>query len=233
PCPGGESIRRTRFVGNCKVQLTLTGVTFGQGINEATTMAFGDAPSRARRIVRSGDVLVSTVRTYLKALALVENAPGNLVASTGFAVLRPREIEPSFLGHVVSSDFFVGEVISRSVGVSYPAINSSDLIRIAIPVPPLAEQQAIAAFLDRETGKIDALVEQQRRLIALLKEKRQAVISHAVTKGLDPDAPLKPSGIDWLGDIPAHWVARSINSLSKKSPTDTSAPHAIFWSMRV
>jgi len=73
------------------------------------------------------------------------------------------------------------------------------------PVPPASEQAAIAAFLDRETAKIDALVAEQERLIELLKEKRQAVISHAVTKGLNPDAPMKPSGIEWLGDVPAHW----------------------------
>ena len=74
-----------------------------------------------------------------------------------------------------------------------------------MPFPPLAEQTAIAAFLDRETAKIDGLVAEQRRLIELLKEKRQAVISHAVTKGLNPHAPMKPSGIEWLGDVPAHW----------------------------
>jgi type I restriction enzyme S subunit len=74
-----------------------------------------------------------------------------------------------------------------------------------IPNPPVVEQQAIAAFLDRETAKIDALVVEQERLIALLKGKRQAVISHAVTKGLNPDAPMKDSGIEWLGEIPAHW----------------------------
>ena len=76
-----------------------------------------------------------------------------------------------------------------------------------MPVVPtsLDEQTAIAAFLDRETAKIDALVAEQRRLIELLKEKRQAVISHAVTKGLNPHAPMKPSGIEWLGDVPAHW----------------------------
>jgi type I restriction enzyme S subunit len=74
-----------------------------------------------------------------------------------------------------------------------------------LPRPPLVEQQAIAAFLDRETAKIDALVEEQRRLIELLKEKRQAVISHAVTKGLDPTAPMKGSGVEWLGEVPAHW----------------------------
>ena len=76
---------------------------------------------------------------------------------------------------------------------------------VPVPFPPVAEQSKIASFLDRETSKIDALVVEQRRLIELLKEKRQAVISHAVTKGLNPNAPLKPSGIEWLGEVPAHW----------------------------
>jgi type I restriction enzyme S subunit len=77
-------------------------------------------------------------------------------------------------------------------------------------IPPLEEQTAIAAFLDRETAKIDALVEEQRRLIELLKEKRQAVISHAVTKGLNPDAPMKDSEVEWLGEVPEHWEVSRI-----------------------
>ena len=80
--------------------------------------------------------------------------------------------------------------------------------------PPLPEQTAIAEFLDRETAKIDGLVAEQRRLMELLKEKRQAVISHAVTKGLDPHAPMKPSGIEWLGDVPEHWKVIPIKWLS-------------------
>ncbi|WP_198389323.1 restriction endonuclease subunit S [Roseovarius faecimaris] len=108
----------------------------------------------------------------------------------------------------------MGEVISRSVGVSYPAINASELVRLKIPLPPLPEQRAIAEFLDRETGKIDALVEEQRRLIALLKEKRQGVICHAVTKGLDPDVSTKDSGVEWLGLVPDHWQVSSIKWLS-------------------
>lgn len=79
-------------------------------------------------------------------------------------------------------------------------INSAPLV-----LPPRPEQISIAAFLDRETGKIDALVEEQKRLIELLKEKRQAVISHAVTRGLDPKVRMKPSGVEWLGDVPVHW----------------------------
>jgi type I restriction enzyme S subunit len=85
---------------------------------------------------------------------------------------------------------------------------------IPLPVVPLPEQRAIAEFLDRETGKIDGLVAEQRRLMELLKEKRQAVISHAVTKGLDPHAPMKPSGIEWLGDVPEHWKVIPIKWLS-------------------
>ena len=88
----------------------------------------------------------------------------------------------------------------------------------SIPVPKIddAQQAAIAAFLDRETAKIDQLVAEQEQLIALLKEKRQAVISHAVTKGLSPDAPMKDSGIEWLGEIPAHWEVTALKRLCVK-----------------
>ena len=84
---------------------------------------------------------------------------------------------------------------------------------LVVPVPPVTEQDAIISFLDRETGKIDTLVQEQRRLIELLKEKRQAVISHAVTKGLDPNAKMKPSSVEWLGDVPEHWGVLAVRHL--------------------
>ena len=90
------------------------------------------------------------------------------------------------------------------------ALRYANFVQVDLPLPPSPEQRAIAAFLDRETAKIDGLVAEQQRLIELLKEKRQAVISHAVTKGLDPKAPMKPSGVEWLGDVPAHWVTRKL-----------------------
>ncbi|WP_028030884.1 restriction endonuclease subunit S [Gemmobacter nectariphilus] len=90
------------------------------------------------------------------------------------------------------------------------------------PLPPLTEQTAIAAFLDRETGKIDALVAEQRRLIELLREKRQATISHAVTRGLNPAAPLKPSGVDWLGDVPEGWAVVRLRNVIKAIESGTS-----------
>ncbi len=192
----------------------ISGVNAALGITETHELQFGAAPSRARRVVRNGDILISTVRTYLRAIASVPNAPDNLVASTGFCVLRPRHADSGFLGYAVRSEAFISEVIARSVGVSYPAINASDLVRISLALPPEAEQVAIAAFLDRETAKIDALIEEQRRLIALLKEKRQAVISHAVTKGLDPHVTMKDSGSRWLGEVPAHWATMPLMRLT-------------------
>ncbi|RWD02066.1 MAG: restriction endonuclease subunit S [Mesorhizobium sp.] len=194
----------------------ISGVLAGQGIREVTDYTFEAAPSRARRRVRDGDVLISTVRTYLRAIAPVVSPPPNMIVSTGFAVLRPKKISAAYLGYAVQAEYFISEVIARSVGISYPAINASDLMRVTIPLPPPREQTAIAAFLDRETAKIDALVDEQKRLIELLKEKRQAVISHAVTKGLDPDAPMKDSGVEWLGEVPADWEIRRLASLFRE-----------------
>lgn len=93
-----------------------------------------------------------------------------------------------------------------SVSAAQPGLSVEIIGNLSIPFPPPTEQNAIAAFLDSETAKIDALIAEQVQLIALLKEKRQAVISHAVTKGLNPDAPMKDSGIEWLGMMPAHWA---------------------------
>ncbi len=102
----------------------------------------------------------------------------------------------------------------ESTGNVLRILNTERLGRIAFPSPPEAEANLIAAFLDRETAKIDELVAEQRRLMELLKEKRQAVISHAVTQGLNPKAPIKPSGIEWLGDVPKHWKVKKIKHLS-------------------
>ncbi len=181
-------------------------VSLDAGIERTENFLFADAPSRARRLVRDGDVIVSTVRTYLKAIAPIMRSPGNMVVSTGFAVIRPGPLlDSGFAKYALQSERFVDQVISRSTGVSYPAINASDLARIELPSPPNDEQSAIAAFLDRETGKIDALIAEQEKLLTLLAEKRQATISHAVTRDLNPSAPLKDSGVSWLGEVPNHW----------------------------
>jgi type I restriction enzyme, S subunit len=175
-------------------------------VHDIVNYRFEDAPSRARRIVRDGDVIISTVRTYLQAIAPVENPPDNLVVSTGFAVVRPSSVlDHRFCKYAVRANRFLWEVESRSTGVSYPAINASDLGDIAVTLPEVSAQRLISNYLDRETARIDGLIAEKERMLALLEEKRAALISRFVTRGLDPSAPLKPSGQEWLGEIPAHW----------------------------
>lgn len=99
-------------------------------------------------------------------------------------------------------------------GATVESLDSELVNSTQLPVPSRGEQEAITTFLDHETARIDALVEEQQRLIELLKEKRQAVISHAVTKGLDPDVPMKNSGVEWLGEVPEHWDVVAIKWLS-------------------
>ena len=195
--------------------IEISDVSLNLGVTNLSTLAFGVAPSRARRVVRHGDILISTVRTYLKAIAQVTYPEPKTIASTGFAVIRPKESYSTsgFLKHLAHAEGFIGEVISRSTGVSYPAINASELISIDLPLPPINEQTQIVRFLDHEVGKIDALIAEQEKLIALLKEKRQAVISHAVTKGLNPDAPMKDSGVEWLGQVPEHWEIKRVKNI--------------------
>ena len=156
------------------------------GIQKKEQMRFENAPSRARRRVRDGDVIVSTVRTYLRAIAPVVEPESNLIVSTGFAVVRPRQrLENIFAAYVLRAPYFVDTVVSRSVGVSYPAVNASDIADIHLAVPPSSEQHAIAAFLDRETARIDALIEKVEASIDLLSEYRTALISAAVTGKID------------------------------------------------
>ncbi|MDM1720206.1 restriction endonuclease subunit S, partial [Acinetobacter towneri] len=101
---------------------------------------------------------------------------------------------------------FKEEIIQLSSGGGQPNISQEKVSSLKVSCPTFSEQQTIAQFLDYETAKIDALIAKQEQLIELLKEKRQAVISHAVTKGLNPDAPMKDSGVEWLGQVPEHWI---------------------------
>ncbi len=194
------------------------------GITIVEDVVFEDAPSRARRIVRDGDTIVSTVRTYLRAIAPIRKPPENLIVSTGFAVVRPRKLDPKYLSYALRESGFVETVVARSVGVSYPAVNASDVATIPITLPPEEEQLAIATFLDHQTVKIDTLVAKKQTLIERLKEKRIALISRTVTRGLpphvaraaglNPHPKLKPSGIEWLGEVPDHWVVRKLGHIA-------------------
>lgn len=131
------------------------------------------------------------------------------IITSAYVAVKPGGLVPGFLAHLLRA-YDATKVFYSMGGGLRQSMKYSDLKRMPVLVPPLAEQQAIATFLDHETSKIGALVAEQERLIELLKEKRQAVIFHAVTKGLNPAAPTKDSGVEWLGQVPAHWTVKRL-----------------------
>lgn len=182
------------------------------GIKNSIFYKFKDAPSRARRITRVGDIIISTVRTYLKAIAYIDKQ--DLIVSTGFAVLRPQNVLPRFLAYATMCDGFTTEVLRYSIGISYPAISSNDLLGLKIALPPRPEQEIIVSYLENKTSKIDAYVSDKEKEIQLLQELKQKTIAEAVTRGLNPNVKMKDSGISWLGMIPEHWEMRKLSQVS-------------------
>ena len=182
-------------------------VTFEKGIFNSERITFGNAPTRARKRAQLGDIIISTVRTYLRAIDSINSIEkASYIYSTGFAVLTPfKLINSKYLSYIAKSEYFTEQVTAFSKGINYPSINSTDLLTLGVAFPPLAEQEAIAAFLDRKCGEVDEMVSLQEQVIEELKAYKQSVITEAVTKGLNPSAPMKPTNIDWIGQIPTHW----------------------------
>lgn len=186
-------------------------VTYERGITGYQELHFEDSPSRARRKVSVGDTIISTVRTYLKAIAIISDSE-NVIVSTGFAVYTPDEaIYPQYLYYFCKSEGFVQEIDKNSYGIAYPAINTDLLSRICIAYPCYEEQQAIADFLDKECAQIDSITADLEKQIALLQQYKKSLITETVTKGLDKSVPMKDSGTDWIPyEIPEQWELSKI-----------------------
>lgn len=158
----------------------------GKLLSDPVILNFGDAPSRARRVIKTGDTIFSTVRTYLKAVWFAELVNSELICSTGFAVLTPKkDAVGKFVSYLVQSTSFTDVVTSESVGIAYPAIAEGSLGSFYVPVPPVEEQAAIVAHLDKLTSDIDAAIAHTRREIELLEEYRTRLIADVVTGKLD------------------------------------------------
>lgn len=147
----------------------------------------------------------------------VNYAVGKFWASEHAVVATPKvDLKTRWLGELLRAM----NLNQYSVSAAQPGLSVEIVGNLGIPLPSAPEQQAIATFLDRETAKIDALVAEQEKLVALLNQKRQSVISHAVTKGLDPSVPMKDSGIEWLGEVPAHWHVDRLKYACKVFPSN-------------
>ncbi len=152
------------------------------------------------------DILISRLNLPIGRACIVPNLNNRIVTSVDNVILRPDIIYcKRFLVHLFSSSEYFHNTANLARGATMQRISRGLLGNIRISLPEKEEQVQIANFLDFETAQIDTLINKQQTLIQLLKEKRQAVISHAVTKGLNPDAPMKDSGVEWLGEVPEHW----------------------------
>jgi len=162
------------------------------------------------QLVESGDLAINKMKAWQGAVAI--SGHRGIVSPAYFIYKSTHSENDRFLHYLLRSPRYITGYLSISKGIR---VNQWDLepqyhSRMPVLLPPKEEQTAIAAFLDRETAKIDALITEQEKLIALLAEKRQATISHAVTRGLNPDAPMKDSGVAWLGEVPAHWEVKPL-----------------------
>lgn len=179
------------------------------------------------RLFQAGDVLFNKLRPYL---AKVFHAEFYGASSGELLCLRPSEdVDTRYLFYVLTSFGFIDAVNSHTFGSKMPRADWETVGHQPLPLPRIEAQQRIARFLDEKTAQIDGLIEKKRVLLDRLAEKRQALITRAVTKGLNPDATMKPSGIDWLGDIPAHWSQQrlrfSVNKIEQGwSPQCESRP---------
>ena len=178
-------------------------------------------PLEMQNKVVSGDLLFlmsSEDYEFLGWSSVAENVPRDVYLNSfckGFHL--SANVSPAFINYFNKS--IPGRSLIGSVGNGFTRINlrTSALASVKIPSPPLQEQKQIAAFLDRETSKIDTLIGKQQQLINLLKEKRGSLISHTVTKGLNPNVPMKDSGVEWIGEIPEHWEVKRVKNLLRES----------------
>lgn len=190
----------------------LLSLSYGRIVRKDITSNDGLLPEsfETYQIVRPGDIVLrlTDLQNDKRSLrsALVEETG---IITSAYLAVTPRGASSKFVSYLFRA-YDTSRVFYSMGGGLRQSMKFADLKRMPMLRPPPLEQTQIAAFLDRETAKIDALVAEQRRLMDLLKEKRQSVISHAVTKGLNPDAAMKPSGVEWLGDVPEHWEIKSI-----------------------
>ena len=161
-----------------------------------------------------GTVLFGKLRPYLAKVYFIE---ADIACSTEFLPLYPNFYIGRYLQYALLADGFIGLADSSSYGTKMPRVNWEQIGTQLLPIPSSDEQEAIANYLDAKTSEIDELVADCEREIELLKEYRKAIISEAVTKGLDPDAPIKDSGIEWIGKIPEGWHVRPSKTLFAES----------------
>lgn len=166
--------------------------------------------------IAAGDILLMKDGAAMGKLAFVDHLPGPACLNSHVLLFRPLRLlgtfayRPKFAYYFLQTKLFQEYIKVQGTGATFLGVSQAAIARHQVAWPDVVEQESIVDFLDLETAKIDTLIAEQEKLVALLAEKRQATISHTVTRGLDPSVPLKDSGVPWLGEVPAHWSVSSL-----------------------
>jgi len=170
------------------------------------------------QLVELNDLVMNKMKTWQGSIAISEYKG---IVSPAYFVYQPslnffKMAHPKYIHYLLRNPMYIAQYLRRSKGIRVNQwdLDPNEFQRIELLIPGKNEQSKIFRFLDHETAKIDTLIKKQQQLIKLLKEKRQAVISHAVTKGLNPDVSMKDSGVEWLGEVPEHWMVTRLKNLS-------------------
>ena len=193
---------RRNDVSTDTIYIGLEDVEAGSGQYKPTNGSSRQSEDSTVGIFYEGDVLYGKLRPYLRKAIISEMAG---CCSTEFLVLRAEKTEPRWLQEWLLTPDVTHQIESGCEGAKMPRADWGHIGSIEVVYPDQPERAQILTTLDRETARIDALIEKKTRFIELLKEKRQALITHAVTKGLDPNVKMKDSGVEWIGQVPEHW----------------------------
>ena len=196
---------RRNDVSTDTIYIGLEDVEAGSGQYKPTNGSSRQSEDSTVGIFYEGDVLYGKLRPYLRKAIISEMAG---CCSTEFLVLRAEKTEPRWLQEWLLTPDVTHQIVSGCEGAKMPRADWGHIGSIEVVYPDQPEQAKILTSLDRETARIDALIEKKTRFIELLNEKRQALITHAVTKGLDPNVKMKDSGIEWIGQVPEHWEVK-------------------------
>jgi len=212
--PVGRLFKRTKRTGHVDKELLSVYRDYGV-IPKSSRDDNNNKPSEdlsPYQLVKENDLVMNKMKTWQGSIAISEYEG---IVSPAYFVYEPlaklfEVAYPKYIHYLLRNPMYIAQYLRRSKGirVSQWDLDPDEFKRVELLLPAKPEQQKIADFLDHETAKIDTLIEKQQQLITLLKEKRQAVISHAVTKGLNPDAPMRDSGVEWLGEVPEHWIKK-------------------------
>ena len=227
-----KSVDGETFVKLCNY----TDVYYSDSILEE--MAFMHATASEEQIkkftLRAGDTIITKDSETADDIAIAAFVPKDLpgvICGYHLSMVRPRDgANGAYVKRIFDSSYAKALFAVRANGLTRVGLSQYAIDNIELPLPSIHDQLAIVAFLDHETVKIDALIAEQQRLIELLQEKRQAVISHAVTKGLNPNVPMKDSGVEWLGEVPKHWKVKPLKHLMTLTSGGTpSKENYAYW----